>query len=379
MNLFITGKRGASKTLQAITEVIENDIYNERPLYVYGVNGFDHQKYQDITGNMSYELTLEELPTWDQTVDTGAVLLIDEVQEHFPARKATSEVPPALKAIDKSRHKGLDIICTCQFPQQVDIYLRHHADAHYHIERKKGSKLIKRIEMDDVHNTPLDYHAKKEGTTSRYRMKDTYFGMYKSSEMHTIKARIPKKTYFVIASVILLAIALFMAPAYVMKSPIVDEKDETIVDRVGSVVDGLGVGPNIDTEGIDLTTPEGFLKAFTPVIKDKPDSAPIYIPLQEAVAKPKLMCMTLYIEGVNNCRCYTQQVTRASISDRQCFKLVRDGLPFDHTLPDKPSRGFVETNFASEEGASPSPRFNTIRAAGRPVYPNSRNSYGGIR
>lgn len=353
-NLLFTGKRGASKTLTAVTTIIEDEAYNARPLFLYGVKDYNIERHEEITGIRPQYLTTEEVMDWRKHVPVGSVIFIDEVQKLWRARKTGAEVPIGVQEIEESRHHGVDFVFTAQFPQQMDMAVRQLVDRHIHSQCKKGTSIVRRYEWDDVRYVPISQQDKDESIKSTDKIKDTYFGMYHSADVHTKTARIPKKLYVVIAAFCLVLFLLFNIKSLIFGDKPTSDTTELATDAAKSISEALTATQGHVANEIDFTTEEGIIFALTPAIAGKPETAPIYSHLHKAVDMPKVQCLVLHRRSENECRCYNQQDNwERAIPDRLCYQYVADGYPFDYT---KLSRPVTKASKAREgEKARPSP------------------------
>ena len=82
---FFTGIPGSSKTLNAVKEINEDPLYQNRPIYYHNV--------KEVTFENWIELSDEEVKKWYE-LPAGSVIFMDEVQKIFrPGRKYGDNVP----------------------------------------------------------------------------------------------------------------------------------------------------------------------------------------------------------------------------------------------------------------------------------------------
>ncbi|RBP48404.1 zonular occludens toxin Zot [Arenicella xantha] len=274
-------------------------------------------------------------------VPDGAVLAIDEIQDIWPARKTGSPIPEAVKQMAQIRHRGITLIFTSQFNTQLDTNIRYLVKQHIVLKELPSTafgKRIKWLEWNDYQPNPRDYHAQKEALVNKtLKIKKTYFNWYTSASSHHVKTGLPLKLYLWLA-LIVACICWGIYVVFFMIAP--DKKDSNSASTVSQLQDAVTSGFNSTRANTGYSDSNLFddkstyIKAITPVITDKPDTAPIYTALHEAVSKPIKNCLVIHRDSGNECRCYSQQATILSISDRQCFLHVRDGYEFDYTKPD---------------------------------------------
>lgn len=322
MLTLITGVPGAGKTLWLITELKNGIKYPDRdenrPVYYYGI--------PSLSPELGWH-PINDPKNWHTEVPDGAIVVIDEVQEHFPVRDHKKPVPDGLQALERHRHRGLDIYFLTQHPSLVDHHARRLVGQHCHLKRNFGASFAVLYRANECID-PKDYHqlTKAEKTTFKYP-KDS-FAFYKSSEIHTHKFRLPKKLLLIPLIFIVIGVCVY----YFYQALFSDEKSESgnngqsIKSKMIGDVETAGRAAHKGVEVVDYT-----IQSFIPQITNIPASAPIYSKLWEPKSAPILSSC---ISTKTKCRCYSQQGTVISVSEQYCENIIKNGFPYDHTLPD---------------------------------------------
>ena len=87
-----------------------------------------------------------------------------------------------------------------------------------------------------------------------------------------------------------------------------------------------------------LTGPKAWLAVHIPVVEGMPWTAPIFNAVFKIVTFPWPHCVVIVDNFVDQCQCYTQQVTRMlDVDDRVCRQIATQGW-FDPTKSDRTGR-----------------------------------------
>lgn len=330
MITLITGVPGSSKTLNAFNEILTDDALKNRPVFYHNI--------KEVKAENWTELSDDEARSWYQLPE-GSVVFLDECQRIFRPMKYGDKVPAHIEELETHRHLGIDLIIITQHPKLIDTKVRRLVGRHLHFKRQFGMESATRIEFQKCADDPDDYFAQKEAIKKRVKFPKHLYGMYKSSEVHTHKRRIPMKLYG-IGVAFLLAIGLIYTavagfgdnPA--QASPIEEMKASTLPSRLN--------GEPVSK----ADTIKSWADQRTPRVADIPWSAPVYDGLTEVKSFPRPQCMIR--EATDTCTCYTQQATPLEVSQAQCERIVAGGY-FDPTKPDKAR----SSEAASGEGVAP--------------------------
>jgi zona occludens toxin len=317
-----TGIPGSSKTLNAVKELIEDDLYQNRPIYYYNV--------QEVVFDDWIELSESEVLKWYE-LPVGSIIFIDECQKIFRPRKPGDKVPAHVEHLETHRHDGFDLILTTQHPMLIDTALRRQVGEHWHFERKFGFERARVLKWQECQNDPKDYHCRQEAIVSNDKFPKKYYGTYKSAEIHTVKKKIPAKLYM-----LALFICLFLAGAAHFTLKLTGRADAlqaaavapepTLLDRAVKQVSPATPAAFQPKYPLD---PQKYLALFEPRLDGQPNTAPIYDNLMEPTVAPQRHCLIIHKKSGDECRCYTQQATKINISATKCLRIVQDGM-FDH-------------------------------------------------
>lgn len=136
-----------------------------------------------------------------QECDDGSVIVVDEAQHFWPQRSPNKAVPPDVSAMDKHRHRGIDMILMTQRYTGVDHHIRGLVGKHEHLKRKMGAE-VSRIYSQAEAFDPSDNWALKGADSYLWKYPKEMFGTYKSSVEHTgaYKFKMDKKMKWVLGS-----------------------------------------------------------------------------------------------------------------------------------------------------------------------------------
>jgi zona occludens toxin len=330
MIYLFTGINGASKTLNAIKFVNEDEAFKDRPVYYFNIDSLQLPWT---------ELTLDEVCKWWE-LPPGSVIFVDECYKIFPARKAGAPVPEHIQRLAEHRKDGYDFIFVCQkVVGQVDAFARGLVGRHVHLERIFNSNRIRWYEWQKCIDDVNDYHQRKEAIKKTVKIDKAYFAAYKSAQIHTMKPNVPWLRLAGFAALVLFVVGLFASFAFRMSSRI--SPDDSKVAFEASSASGLGLLPfgNGGNKAMTPLTVEQYLAAHKPRIEGFPHTAPIYDELTKPKTYPRLNCV-MWISGpqMGDCVCYTQQATKAAVPVNVCADIVKNGY-FDYAREESGAQG----------------------------------------
>ena len=307
----ISGLPGNGKTLYAINLMRELKAAG-RFVLVMNFDGLDPSVAKAWSGPIE---NWKDLPA-------GTVLFIDEAQD-FLATNGKGGSPEWVKDFSKVRHGGLEIVFITQDPRFLDPWVRRLANRHIHLVRTKGLQVAAVHEWDRVKDDPVEYHAIEASTKSVFRYPKELYTLYKSANIHTVKAKIPKRLWLYAALIPLFCWAVWYTMhllGHMGGSP----------EAKALVANGIG-GAKVELTG----SAEAWAKKFTPVVPSQPWSAPAY-----ADKKPEDFPVLSCIASEQKCLCITQQGTRYHIDNYTCKLIATEGVfnPFDSTRRDRKAR-----------------------------------------
>ncbi len=311
MFTLVTGVPGAGKTLWTLNHLKNGVKYpdsdNKRPIFYYGI--------PDLHPDLGWML-LEKPLLWFDEVPDGAIVVIDEVQEHFPVRDHRQPVPAGLTAIERHRHRGLDLFFLTQHPSLLDHHARRLVGQHCHLLRNFGAPFSVLYRANELIGDTQDYRLLKKAEKSIFKYPKDAFKLYKSSELHTHKFRIPKPVFVLLGLLAVVALAVFFfINNFLNKQP-------------ASAVDTGFKSPLTINGGSDAAI---TIETLQPLIPNVPASSPAY---QDGWKPQSVPIISSCISDDIGCKCYTQQATPVSVTPEFCRNAVINGLPYDHTLPD---------------------------------------------
>jgi hypothetical protein len=176
-----SGLPGAGKTLWTIAHVEALRLKDNRDVYYHGI--------KDLTLRWH---KLEDPLKWYEC-PTGAIIVIDECQAHFPTRSSIQKVPEYVERFATHRHNGHDLFLITQHPGKLDSSLRKDTEVHRHLMRKFGATWSTVHQWQGVRES-CD-KTRKDSIATQWRFPKESYAWYKSSEVHTHKLRVPAKIW----------------------------------------------------------------------------------------------------------------------------------------------------------------------------------------
>lgn len=336
MLILFTGLPGASKTLNMIKYVCEDDLFNlkgddgkniiiddkpvKRPIYYHNINQLKLETW--------FKLTDDEAKKPDE-IEKGAVIIYDECQDIFPVlpNSKAGNTPSHYTYMNKHRHNGHDIILVTQHPKNLNTQLRRLVNKHIHFKRIFGTTFVTRFEYQKCYDEPEDHFAKKDAVTNKIEIDKNYFDTYKSAEVHTVKRSLPIAKFIKLGFFILLTLSALGGMAYSLvvmynnqKSPTKPKDTNQSSTSIASILDRQSPPQN------------DYFSSRKPRVQGLPHTAPIYDELTKPVSFPRISaCVKRHSN--NSCTCYSQQATPLDVSLSVCLNVVANGY-FDHTKPD---------------------------------------------
>jgi zona occludens toxin len=311
-----TGLPGAGKTAQLVAEIVRlREAEPGRPIFAFGING--------LKEDLAIPLTEEMLHKWWE-LPPGSIIAVDECQEDG----SNPEQPVALmpkdrglpaawvQKISKVRHHGMDFLLTTQDPCNMSAYVRRLVDKHVHTIRKFGTQVIQRYTWGRCIDDPYSRREQKNAVADVGTLPAKVFDLYKSSQLHTMKRRIPRKVYLLIAVVVVALVAAIAVPVMIKRF------QHKSVESVTA-----GVKPQSDSSSHASALEESLrhtdmAKWMRPRVPGLPWSAPMFDKL-EVQAQPRLFCVAV---DDGRCTCNTEQGTRYEVPLKLCRQIVSDGL-----------------------------------------------------
>jgi len=333
MITLITGTPGAGKTALAVSMLMEEA--GARPIFVSGIPELkiDHQQTPPVE-EWTVETPTPEDPNYTRptfTFPPNSIIVIDEAQNVYRPRAATSKVPPYVAAFETHRHTGVDFWLITQHPGLIDGNVRKLVGRHVHIRNTPlGRYLFEWPEAQD----PESSSARQIAARRKYKLPKRAFDQYKSASLHVKhRFRIPGAVYLLGASVAFLGFAgYYMYGRYrdvVAPSPYAAPGQTPALAAPGQtpspVVPGQHPGQQ---QGKPILTPDEYVQLHKPRLAGLAHTAAVY----DGVTAPKRVPVpAACLATSTRCRCFTQDATPYQIDDDMCRQLVAGGLflPFD--------------------------------------------------
>ncbi|MDD4972589.1 MAG: zonular occludens toxin domain-containing protein [Paludibacter sp.] len=296
----ITGTPGSGKTLSIVDQLSK---VKDRPIFYFGIPELK-LPWQQVKDPKNYHLDLPD----------GSIFVLDECQQHFPVRAPKDAVPPALAFIETHRHHGIDIYFITQHPNLLDHHARRLVGQHTHLQRNFGFKFAIKYTNNKLFEID-NYHELQACEKTKYSYPTNVYDLYKSAEIHTVKARYPKKLLLLIPLVLIVVLCI----GYMVHFLSTKKNDAMTAALPASE----SVKNSVFTEGSVI--PENIKKidwktAYIPEIQGAPYTAPLYRDLAKPVVMPVVnMCWSSPAE----CHCYTQQSSRVDMPDELCRAMVK--------------------------------------------------------
>lgn len=345
----ITGQPGAGKTALAVSMLLEEQ--GSRPLFVMGIPDLliPHEKTPPIA-EWTTHVASEEDPTITRPVFTfpdNAIILIDEAQNVYRPRGATSKVPDHVAAFETHRHTGVDFWLITQNPSLLDNNIRKLAGRH--VDIKTNALGIQTLFEWTQCVDPDSPSALRVAVTRSYKPPKKVFGLYKSATRHLKhKRRIPKQIY-VVAAVIL---TLVGGGWYLYRNITsrIDPPPTAEASQPQAQAPSTSAQPKAGGAAPGLQPVEGFaslVQPSLPRIVNRPETAPMYDGMRPVTNVPRIAgCIT----SATKCTCFTDQATVYPADDKTCRDYIKNP-PFDPYMV---------------RDASPSPAAAAALAPGRP-------------
>lgn len=312
MIYLITGLPGNGKTLYTLWHVRDRAKQENRPVFVSGIPELAIPEWEQIDDDQARKWF--DLPE-------GAIIVIDEAQRIFRPRPGRGEPPPHVAELETHRHRGHDIYLITQHPSLIDQNVRRLAGAHRHVQRTFG---MPRAVIHEWGEVRMDCERKREDSSkTNWRFPRDVYSLYKSAEMHTHKAALPRQVYFLGA----LLLALVALTVYLLRprSEPVPETPPAQIDQ-----DFRQYMPRAMSAEKDAPmTADEYVVSMTPRVPDLAYTAPRY----DEVTKPTTAPFPVgCIQSGDACKCYTQQATIYKASADFCRNYVQHGV-FQDWLP----------------------------------------------
>lgn len=303
MIILITGQPGAGKTLYGLNYVREWSERENRPVYYNGISDLKLPWIEIDSGE-----------DWHKCSD-GSIVVIDECQRVFRPRGTGANVPPHVALLETHRHHGLDIVLITQHPMLVDTNVRRLCGRHFCVVRAFGTKKATVHEWGEVRE---QCDKNRSGSIRHdFFYPKTAFAWYKSAEVHTHKARIPARVFFLLALPIVMGALLWQIVGWFnnrVSEPKTASKEPAQQFAVGTTTGSRTVGPN--------DAPMQWFYDRVPRVSTLPHTAPMY---DEVTRPTEAPIPAACVATSKRCTCFTQQATLLDLDERTCRGIVKTG------------------------------------------------------
>lgn len=322
----VTGLPGHGKTLYALQEVETLRQKSGRPVY-----------YSGIPELILPWVEMPDSDKWHQC-ESGAIIVIDEAQRVFRPSGPGQKLGSSIAMFETHRHNGHDVFLITQHPNLIHNNIRKLVDRHLHVFRGWGLQEHTVYDWPECQNPQSETVRKNCANKKTVRFKKEVYGWYKSSTMHTVQRRLPWKMIALVA--LGLAVTIGGITYSVMntwglvsaKKPQQQQQQHEQAKAPAAKSGSLVQSDSPAGGSVAAMDAPALAKALTPVIPGVPASAPLYQSKWLQVASVPVVAGCLVSDS--GCRCYTQQGTRADVSDSICRAYV-DRPPFNHLKPDQ--------------------------------------------
>lgn len=339
----ITAIPGSFKTTRAVWW-IEKAIAAGEMVYVCNLNGLK------IPGVIPWED-----PTKWQELPPGSVLVVDEAQRFFRARRS-GDPPLYIQAMETIRHLGVRLILITQRITYLDSHLRGLVGLHEHMMRVDGNPYATIVRNDGVIENTDELVKRKNAShydSEKWTPSPHLFDLFESAQVHTVKRVIKtkyKRGLLALGAAVAIMVSAF---AYMfLSAPEAEVSGEGAATAAPSAQTGGGVPAmrGRDSGGDVPFSAEDYVARFVPRMEAAPWSAPLY---DDAGVKssPELFCMSsIRDDGRESCTCITEQGTRYKLPLGRCLVIAREGPAYNpFRAPPSPGQ-YVPP--ASESGAA---------------------------
>lgn len=182
MIIFHEGLPRSGKSYEAALKQIIPALLKGRKVYAY-IDGLNHEKFAEVSGipldrvvELLHQLHKEQIPDVYNHVENDSLVLLDELQDFFPAGKATLS-QGMTEFVTQHGHRGIDIICMGQ----------DHWDCHMLWKRRIDTLItfVKRDAIGRANEYTWTTFKQQNGKFKQLRSgkgsyDPKYFGLYKS-------------------------------------------------------------------------------------------------------------------------------------------------------------------------------------------------------
>ncbi|WP_418121291.1 zonular occludens toxin domain-containing protein [Variovorax sp. 160MFSha2.1] len=321
-----TGGNGSGKTLFTLQDVRKLQLESGRPVYFNIRPENDPKKPNQPYCNLK-QSTIDEFGwkpfrfhEWE-SVEPGAIFLVDECHYDLPKRPASLKEPPHIARLTEHRSYGFDFFLLTQHPKNIDSFVRNLVQApgwHQHVKRLAGAAAVSNfLQWDAVNLQCEQFGSGKTADVKTRPFPREVYDWYDSAYVHTGKTRIPKAVYVVIACMVLVPLLIWLGVSGLFNKSKAKGSDEKEVAAASSGARG-GEG------SARPKTPTEYIASYQPRVPGLMHSAPAY----DELTRPKRVpvpaaCVSMASKG---CKCYTQDATPYPVDQGLCESIARHGV-----------------------------------------------------
>ncbi|XXQ68519.1 zonular occludens toxin family protein [Neisseriaceae bacterium B1] len=339
--VLITGTPGAGKTAHMVHMMLHDPIFKtpdgELRKVFTNIKGLElphiavSSLKEELAHSTDEQLSFHDMHTWIKKPENhGSVVIIDEVQDVWPARSNGSQVPPNVSWLNTHRHLGVDIFVLTQNPKNIDINLRGLVNKHLHIAKNKlGMRTL--LEWKYCANNPLT--QAKDAFAKIHKLDDKVFDLYKSAEIHTENKTKVTKWVFVLPVVFILMPIMIYFSYSLLKN--IGKTEETATETTTASAPATLNGSNA-TQSLTGALPQNQMQNtlgakpedFIARLAERPETKPLYDGQRQVKTMEWPEACVIGVD--KKCTCYTNQFTKIKeISQELCESYLEDGMPFN--------------------------------------------------
>lgn len=406
----LTGKPGNAKTAFLVDMMLtERAKENPRFIVAMGINGLvdgvadlvidDPTKWAEITDRTQGPCTCPLIggapPFQPHThrIPAGAIIYVDEAWKWFGHLQDARGAQTPKHALDlaEHRHMGVDFVWTAQGPNQIFPFVRNLIADHTHHSRRFNTSFVDTWKWEELQEDVKSEGKRAAALSAVKVIPKRTFGLYKSAQEHTMKAKIPWRVYAIPG--ILIAAVLFGWLAYTNLRPAALASKVTTEGPESPQGDPAHASPLVAQRGSknEYLTREEYTALHLPRFETMPHTAPLF-DARPPTSDPQLFCMASFPGETGGgeqsdkltCTCLTEQGTKYDIPDGHCMRVARWGPAYNpykerreeqvgnRSGPAQEGQGIGPTSVASAT-ASIDAGSGAGGPAGRPA------AYGGMR
>jgi zona occludens toxin len=208
--------------------------------------------------------------------------------------------------------------------------VRRLCDRHFHVVRKFGTHWATVHEFSNGVRDNVD-KSRSGSIRHEWRYPKSSFGLYKSSELHTVKARVPAKIYIMVIGLVLFVGAGLYGMSRLAGRAGIGPEAANAPGRAasaGGFPAGLRAGqagrfPASLRQAVIHKSTEEYLAEQQPRVAELLHTAPVY---DEVTRPTEAPFPAACVQSASRCLCYSQQATRLPVSERLCADIAAGGF-----------------------------------------------------